>query len=176
MTVISISPRRDLFTILFLAWWIALWVAGEATLIGVMAGGAQALLSRHVPNTISTFRYLWPLIAAGLVAWSVIGVAMIGALLGEIAGKQVVTSSSDTLSITRRFPPGLSEETYPTSQVRDLRIDATPGWWLSHLEFWGLGGGKIAFEVDGKTIRCARGIGEDEAGQIVDALRRHSII
>ena len=168
--MLTINPRRDLFVTLFLVWWIALWVVGEVTLINVMAGGLKAVLSGSVPNTISTFRYMWPLLGAGLVGWTVIGAAMIYALLWELLGIEEVTVDVDALSVHRRIVIVSTEKSYPRKTISGLRFDAQAGWWLSHLEYWGLAGGKLAFESSGKTVRLGRTLDESSAKRIAGQL------
>ena len=165
-----IHPRRDLFVILFLVWWLALWVTGEVTLISVMAGGAQALLSGNVPNTISTFRYLWPLIGAGLVAWSAVGAGMIYALVWELLGMEEVTFRADAVAICRRVVRVSSDKQYPRKAMSGMRFDDRAGWWLSNLEYWGLAGGKLAFEHGGKTVRFGRSLDDQDARRIAGEL------
>ena len=52
----------------------------------------------------------------------------------------------------------------------NLRFDDEAGWWLSNLEYWGLAGGKLAFECDGKTIRFARCLDTQAAQRIATQL------
>jgi len=170
-TIAIIRPRRDLFALLFLGWWIVLWAVGEITLTNIMAGGAQAFLSGHVPNTISTFRTMWPLIAAGLIGWTILGAGMIIGLVWELAGHEELASTPAALTISRRVFLKSASKAFAADQIRELRADASSGWWTSNLEQWGLGGGKIAFEHKGKTVRCGRGITEAEARAIVAGLR-----
>jgi hypothetical protein len=167
---LTIGPRRDLFVILFLAWWIALWVVGEVTLISVMAGGLQAVLSGSMPNTISTFRYMWPVISAGLIVWSIIGVAMIYALLWEMLGVETVTLGPDVLLVRRRMVNVSTEKIFPRKAVSEVRLDDRAGWWLSNLEYWGIAGGKLAFESGGKTIRFGRSLDESSAQSIANEI------
>lgn len=167
---VSIGPRRDLFAILFLVWWIALWIAGEVTLFSVTIGGTEALLSGDVPNTISTFRYLWPLIGAGTVTWTVIGVGMIYSLLWELLGREEITLSADGVTIHRSVAAVSSSRAFPRREASNVRFDDRMGWLLSNLDYWGLAGGKLAFEFGGKTIRFGRGLEASAARSIAGVL------
>ncbi len=157
-TVITIRPRRDLFAFLFLVWWIALWVAGEITLGAVVYGGTAAILSGDVPNTISTFRYVGPFIGLGLIVWTLVGAAMVYALLWELAGCEEITLDGKSLAIRRRVFGLSRQNVYPKAEISQPHIDSNPGWWLSNLEFWGLAGGKMGFDHGGKLVRFGRGI------------------
>ena len=168
---VTIRPRRDLFVILFLTWWIALWLVGEVTLINVMSGGLQAILSGDVPNTINTFRYMWPLISAGLIVWTVIGVAMIYALFWEILGREEITVNANSLSVRRRIVSLSIEKTYPRKTYSSLRFDNQAGWWLNNLEYWGIAGGKLAFDSGDKIVRVGRSLDETSAQSIASELR-----
>jgi hypothetical protein len=84
------------------------------------------------------------------------------------------------LAIRRElFRLGWSRE-YELAHVRNLRV-APVGWnpydWSTAMQFWGFGGGLIAFDYGSKTVRVGTSVEEAEARQIVDELRtQHSFL
>src|SRR3984885_11392960 len=113
---VEIPAPRNWFAVAFLSVWLMGWFFGErsalAQLFGLSLGG---MTPRHVqPGFLS----VW------LVVWTVGGAAALTTLLWQLAGREIITANS--LSLSRRieaFGLGITRS-YTLSEIRDLR--ATP--------------------------------------------------
>jgi len=108
-----------------------------------------------------------------LIAWTFGGGFAIYIVLWSICGREVVILRADSLAIRKEvFGVGRSHE-YEIGSVRRLRVAAAtynPFDFKSGLQFWGLGGGVIAFDYGAGTVRFGSGIEEGEAHDIVEQL------
>ena len=154
---IVIPSKKNIFLILFLAVWLAGWAFGEFTVPTEFFKGN--------PNSGSIiFTSVW------LVFWTIGGGFAIYTWLWNVAGKEIITINSLTLSTKKDlFGYGRVKE-YEMSSVTNMRVSPqpfNPFDFSSGLMFWGIGGGVIAFDYGAKTYRFGSGIDEAEANQIL---------
>jgi hypothetical protein len=157
---ISIPAKRNLFLLLFLGLWLVAWCFGEIFAIyTVFFGKADA----PVP-----FLVVW------LAGWTIGGAGVALVWFWMLRGREVIELRADALVVKRQvFGLGPTRE-YDLQHTKNLRV-APHSWnpydWMSAMQFWGIGGGPIAFDYGSKTLRVGNTIDEAEAKQIVEELR-----
>ena len=152
---ISIPAKRRPSINLFLTIWLVGWAAGEWSVI-------QSLFSSE---PAAPFLMVW------LIGWTVGGIFAIGLLLWSLAGAEQILVGHSILSISYQvFGLGPKKE-YELSHVQRLRLGAPNTSMFdprSSLQYWGIGGGLIAFDYGASTVNFGSGIEEAEARQIVE--------
>lgn len=152
--------RRSWFVICFLAFWLCGWAVAEVMV-------ANQFMKGDSPPEGELFMLAW------FGVWTIGGVVAIYAWLWQLIGKEIVTVHGQTF-ITRRDIGGLGfDKEYSLVQMRDLRmrfVAASPLELSSSFQLWGIGGGVIAFDYGGRTIRFGAGLDDAEARQVVAAI------
>ena len=155
---VTIPSKKNILIILFLCAWMGGWFMGEIFAI-------RELISGKASNGSGLFLAFW------LCAWTIGGIFVLFAILWNIAGKEIITLSNDTLKIERKiFDIGITHE-YLISEITNLRsleiVNSSIFSSRNPWEFWGFGGGTIAFDYGLKTIRLAQSIDKAEADYII---------
>jgi len=152
-----IPAKRNWFIILFMGFWLCMWAVGEIMV-------PIQFLKGEIPGITVMFVLAW------LGAWTVGGAFAIYLWLWNLMGRQIITIHGHTLT-TRRDIGGYGfDREYDVSQVRDLRVSAMKfnAWdYSASLQFFGLGGGLVAFDYGAKTYRLGAGLDEAEANLLV---------
>ena len=164
--VVIPAPRNWLMITFFSAWLLG-WFFGErGALIQLFGQPSGGMTLKHVQPG---FLLLW------LVMWTAGGTAVVTTLLWQLAGREVITANS--LSLTRRieaFGFGITRS-YTLSDIRDLRVYPRYTRQRAILPWaGGDGSGSIAFDYGARTIRFAPGIDEAEAKMLVADLARRA--
>ena len=158
---VRIPARRNWFIILFLGFWLCGWAMGEVAVISQLAAGERDAGS-------SAFLLVW------LAGWTLGGAFAIYVSVWSLAGRERVRLGASTLSIKREvFGIGRLRE-YELSHVRDLRTTPSPYNpfdFRSALQFWGVGGGVVAFDHGAATVRFGASLEEGEAKAIIERLK-----
>jgi hypothetical protein len=150
--------------VLFLAAWLVGWCFGL-----VMAARALFLEPVDAPTLF---------LAAWLIGWTLAGGFALYVWLWTLAGREVLVLRPDSL-VMKRDLRGLGRlKEYDLLHVKNLRVSPVP-WnlysWSGGMQFWGVGGGPVAFDYGSRTIRFGSGLDEAEARGIVKELRaRHA--
>jgi hypothetical protein len=159
---IVIPARRSAIGAAILGVWLCGWAMGEAMAIGTLLTG--------VPDAGATL-----FLVAWLGAWTLGGGFALCALLWMLKGRERILLTPARLCIERElFGIGRSRE-YERIHVRELRFSPaaySPFDFRSGLQFWGVGGGAIAFDHGSATVRFGAALEEAEARAIVERLRR----
>jgi len=158
---IIIPSRKNIFLILFLAAWLVGWAVGEVSvptqfIKGVKDTGALIFLS------------------AWLVAWTIGGGFAIYAWLWNVAGKERIIINNLHLTIKRDLFGRGREKEYDMTHISNLRVSAqpfNPFNFSASLQFWGIGGGVLAFDYGSRTYRFGSGVDEAEANQIINTIK-----
>ena len=152
-----VPAKRMICRTTVLGFWLCGWAFGEVTVI-------NQLISRG-HNGGGWFLLVW------LALWTIGGVSALYAFLWSLFGKERVLLSHDRLSI-RREVLGLSRaREYRLADIENLRVSPqsySPFDFSSSLQFWGIGGGPIAFDYGASTVRFAASIAESEADSVVN--------
>lgn len=158
---VVIPARRNGFITLFLGFWLCGWAIGEVVV-------PAAFFARDVDVGAKFFVAVW------LAAWTVGGGFVLYVFFWSLVGRERVLLTSSTLSIERElFGMGRLRE-YELRHISDLRTAPStynPFDFRSGLQFWGLGGGVIAFDYGAATVRFGAALEEGEAKTIVERLR-----
>jgi len=160
---LTIRVKRFWGTIVVGCLWLFCWWVG-------CAAGLIALLEAGPDRPPIFVLVLAPL---GMVA---IGAPYSYFVLWNIAGKEIVTIANGQLTITRDILGLDRAHSYPVNQIRNLRAAGLFGSfynWSGMMKFYGLSGGVVAFDCDGKTHRFGAHLEEDEARQVVESLQSH---
>ena len=164
--LITIPAKRHLILLLFLSFWSCAWAFG----------GGMALLNLFKPGM--------PFFARGFMLFWLCGWAAALWFVGrtiflQLFGKEVISVTRDTLSITTpgRFRTTL--RSYRMNDVRRLRVQATdqsaPFGMVSRQGF-GTRPGTLRFDHGMGSVTFGAGIDEPEARHILTFLRDQGLI
>ena len=158
---IVIPSKKNIFLILFLAAWLVGWAVGEVTVPATFIKGNK-------DTGALIFSIAW------LVAWTIGGAFAIYIWLWNVAGKEKVIINNLSLTIKRElFGYGRDKE-YEMTHISNLRVSAqpfNPFNFSASLQFWGIGGGVLAFDYGSKTYRFGSGVDEAEANHIIERIK-----
>jgi hypothetical protein len=156
---VTIPGARRRFLTLFLLVWLGGWFFGERSALDQLTSGTT--------SEGRGFLVLW------LIGWTLGGVAVAYLILWTTLGHERLILRPDALVLRREvLGVGRSRE-YDIRHVKDLRVATSPGAfdYRHSLQFWGLGGGRVAFDYGARTVYFASAIDEAEAKLLVDRLR-----
>ncbi len=157
-----IPYSRSWFVIGFLGFWLCAWVVAEVLI-------PLRFLEGEAPSGG------WSLMIVWFVVWTVAGVLAVYAWLWQVMGKEIVTVRDGSLTLRRDVGGFGLDKVYDLDQVRELRAEPAlfdPMDLSMALQLWGIGGGAIAFDYEGKTRRFGIGLDETEAKQAVAAIKK----
>lgn len=157
-----IPYSRSWFVIGFLGFWLCAWVVAEVLI-------PLRFLEGEAPSGG------WSLMVAWFVVWTVAGVLAVYAWLWQVMGKEIVTVRDGSLTLRRDVGGFGLDKVYDLDQVRELRAEPAvfdPMDLSMALQLWGIGGGAIAFDYEGKIRRFGIGLDETEAKQAVAAIKK----
>lgn len=155
---ISIPSHKHWFVFIFLPLWLTGWAFGEITVI-------HQLLTKD----FNTFLLVW------LTGWTFGGGFAILMLLWQIAGKEIIEVSGQSIILTKTiFNLGFPKE-YSAGYIKDLRISIVIAndnnqWGRNNGYNYYTGNSKLAFDYGAKTIRFGNGIDEAEAKYILNII------
>ncbi|MCP9462762.1 MAG: hypothetical protein NNA24_12040 [Nitrospira sp.] len=159
---VVIPYSRSWFVIGFLGFWLCAWAVAEILI-------PLRFLEGEVPSGE------WSLMVGWFVVWTVAGVLALYAWLWQVMGKEIVTVQSGSLTLRRDVGGFGFDKVYGLDQVHELRAEPAlfdPMDLSMALQLWGIGGGAIAFDYEGKTRRFGIGLDETEAKQAVTAIKK----
>jgi hypothetical protein len=161
-----IPAKRNWFLILFMGFWLCAWAVGEIMV-------PTQFFKGEIPGMAMIFVLAW------LGGWTVGGAFAIYSWLWNLMGREIITVHGRALT-TRRDIGGYGfDKEYDLAQVRDLRVSVmgfNPWDFSASLQFWGLGGGLVAFDYGAKTYRFGAGLDEAEAKLVAGKItERYSI-
>lgn len=155
----------QIFMVIFLCAWMGGWLMSEGTVI-------KELITGNPSTEARLFLTFW------LVAWTVGGIFCTLIIIWNIAGKEIISISSNAIRLERKALNVGSNKLYSIGDVKNIRIhtgNASPFSWQWSMEFYGIGGGKLAFDYGLKTIRFASGIDEIEAKHLMELLKDRGV-
>jgi hypothetical protein len=166
-TEIVIPAKREWPMLLFLLCWLGAWTVGGVTVIGSLISGTAE--DEAVPFTL-----FW------LGAWA-LGMVFVGSVLTwGFFGREIVSVTSEALTVTRKAGPYRREKRFARERVERLRIDAYRGAlremfdprnsFRRGMEMWGLSGGSIVFDYGARTHSFGNKLDDAESRQIVRVL------
>jgi hypothetical protein len=152
---VHIRAPRHWGILLFLPVWIVGWTFG----------GIMAIRQMFTEPT--------PFLAVWLVGWLAGEVFTVVAWSWMAFGEEVLSVAQEVLTIARRVGPLQIRRCYALHECSSLRASGWFGLPMSFsdsLRLWGLTGGTIAVDCNGKPIRFGIGLEEAEANVIVKQL------
>src|SRR2546426_280129 len=161
---ITIPGARRRFLSLFLLAWLGGWFFGERNAFSELTTGAAAERG---------FLTFW------LVGWTLGGLAVAYLILWTTFGRERLILRPDSLLLRREILGFGRNRSYDIRYVKDLRVASAAGAfdYRHSLQFWGLGGGRIAFDYGARTVYCAPAIDDAEAKLLIEKLRsRHHLL
>lgn len=157
---ISIASKKVWPLVIFWGIWLAIWaVSGITVLCGLV---------------LEKFRPPLGSLLAAIIGWAAVGLGVAFFWLWFAFGKEVVTTTEENLILRNDILGRGRNRVFPLAQVTNLRAGGLFGSffaWSGMLKIYGLSGGVIAFECDGRTHRFGKLLEEDEAQEIVKQLR-----
>ena len=155
---ILIYPRKDKYVEVFLTVWVGFWLIGESTAL------YRILFYENIHDLI--FMLNWVLI------WTLAGLYSGLVLLWKRKGRETVRIFRDQLNLSRCINNWCKESTFSLEKVLNLRtnpddLGPSKGW---PLEQFGLVGGVLAFEYEGKTFRFGAHLAQAEASKVLDLI------
>jgi hypothetical protein len=165
---ITIPAKRNWLLIPFLSLWLCGWLVGEVAVPLSLITGSDP---RHAPPFL--FAVVW------LTLWTVGGGFALYTLFWQLFGKQMIVINPATLTIREAVIRPVRSRQLDLTQVRDLRVSPmsfNPWDYGGAMQFWGIGGGVMAFDYGAKTYRFGAGVDEAEAKQLVHQVKRRFAI
>lgn len=159
--LITIPSKKNIFHILFLIAWLGAW-----TFAWIMV--ARNLFKGNGGPPFG-FGLFW------LIGWTVGGIFAMLVLAWSLFGKEMISLDSSRLKIQRCILSIALSKNYLLAEIRHLRLNFETRSifsWSSTGEFFGYGGGRIAFDYGMKTIKFAMGVDEAEAKFIIDNMNQ----
>lgn len=157
---ILVPAKRNWFATAFLGFWLCGWAVGEVMVL-------LQFLSGEMPMEGMLFTVVW------LCGWTVGGGFALYVFWWSLVGRERVLLGPGRISLRREiFGWGRSRE-YELVHVRRLRASANKHNaydFRSGLQFWGIGGGSIAFDHGSATVQFGAGLEESEAQSLVERL------
>ncbi|HKY71877.1 MAG TPA: hypothetical protein VJL88_08145 [Nitrospira sp.] len=154
---IVIPVRRNWFHIIFIGFWLCIWISAAPQMISGNVKQPAGLLFKP----------------AMLGLWAVATAAAIYIWIWNFLGKEVVLVNMQSLTTRRELGSVGRTREFTLSEIRDLRVSSTfnPADFSSSLQFWGIGGGSIAFDYGAKTYRFGSGLDDAESKLIINAIK-----
>ncbi len=161
---IVIPAKRNAFLMLFLTAWVVGWCFGEVSAIRELFFGQS--------DAPELFLGVW------LLMWTAGGGAALYMWLWMATGAEIILLRGNVLALRRNVWGVGRVKEYDLSHVINLRV-APAAWnpydWSGAMQFWGIGGGPIAFDYGSRTFRFGASVDEAEARDIVNQLKaQHS--
>jgi hypothetical protein len=156
-----IPATRNWFIMLFLLAWLGGWAFGELSAV-------RELLTASA-KTPTAFLSFW------LVGWTIGGAFALATVLWQVAGREVITVNSTTLSYRVEILGLGRTRSYRAAEVKGLRATDYSINPFTNQRAWfppitGSGVGPVAFDYGARTIRVAPSLEEAEAKMLVRAL------
>ncbi len=161
-----VPARRSWGAIVFLCVWLGGWAFGELTVL------QELMAPPENGDRPDLFLMVW------LAGWTLGGVCVLGTILWQLAGREVITLDATTLT-HRVTLLGLGRtRAYKVTEVKNLRATersatervADQASWFPPLA--GAGHGPVAFDYGARTYRLAGALDEAEAKLLVETLHK----
>jgi hypothetical protein len=164
-TRVIVPAKRNIFIIVFLLIWLGGWFFGETSVIGELLTGKS--------DSAGIFMLIW------LCGWTLGGAIVLGIVAWNLAGKEVITFSNNSLKIEKKVGSlGFNRE-YLLSEIHDFRVLENCGgafFGSRSGDPWGFLGGTIAFDYGMNTVRFGLGIDPAEANYLLEQLTERGLI
>jgi len=164
--LITIPAKRNWFVIVFLSAWLCGWAMGWifafVSLIGGSVGGGASL-----------FLLFW------LIAWTAGGVFALRTVVAMVYGKEVISVTRETLSVSTPGKWFSRPRTYALADVRRLRAEQPAlmgGMPFGMRRNTLTPEGTLRFDHGMRSVTFASGIDEPEARHILTILREKGLL
>lgn len=152
---IRIKARKQIFTLLFLSFWLVMWTIGGVT-------AAYQFVETH-----ELF------LAAWLCAWAAAWIFVTATIGWTLTGAETLRVTGGDLEIAYHLFTWSRRRLYRGDQIRNLRADQVPWMVRMQPEFpllrkWK--GGAVCFDYGARTIHAAPGLDAAEGAMIVGRL------
>ena len=156
--VIRIRAQRQIFAMLFLSFWLAMWTLGGMTAVYTLFTQFQIFLM------------FW------LCGWAIGWVAAAGTLLWMFAGSETIAVRGFDIEVAHHLPGFTRRWLYQGSRVKNLSVAQQPAWPFQfrwQIPFVRVArNGSVKFDYGPRTIFVAAGLDEGEARMIVERMAR----
>lgn len=157
-TDIVVPPRRSVFAILFLCFWLVGWAVG-------LFNVAPTLLE---PGSADRSAQLFTL--AWLIMWLLGGFSAIGGVLWMVFGKEKITVTQLALTHNHELFIRFRERKYRSGDIENLRwIESHPSENNALAHFRGTT--RVEFDYGPKSVKVAFGTDAGEGRAIIDAVK-----
>lgn len=158
---IVVTPQRVWPVLLFLSFWLCGWAAGETAAL-------KSLFVSKTPLPARLFLLVW------LTGWTAGGGFALALCLWMMGGRERITVNALRLIVAYEvFGKGWGRE-YELAKIKNLRLasddPAAPAAAGARAKLGKTG--RLAFDVEGKTIRFCSAANSEEATRALEALRR----
>jgi hypothetical protein len=173
---VIIPSRKNYFSLFFLGFWLVGWAFGEIMVGGIFLAGVVGFFFKS-PELLriggaglsggGLFMLAW------LSIWTVGGGFALYTFFWQLAGKEIIEISYDSIKIQRAiFGFGRTKE-YLAAYIKDFRVSPMPAdntmfGWSRASSFRGISGGPLTFDYGSQKFRFGAGADEAEAKQILE--------
>ena len=156
---IRIASPKNIFILIFMPVWLIGWtIGGAAAIWQIVSGQAKD----------AWFLLIW------LCGWLAGESFVLYAFLWGAFGYELLTGEHGVLNIKRSIFGYGTSKIYEITKISNLRAAgffATAMSWSFSMAYWGLSGGTVAFDYDGKARRFGINLNEDDANQLVTIMK-----
>lgn len=166
---ISIPAKKNWFVILFLAFWLCGWAAGEIFVTSVLINGFTSS-DEDSAGGGGIFMLVW------LALWTFGGFTAIRLWIWMLRGKEILTFERGTLLVQKVGYLFGKDKEYDIKEMKKLRAQDV-SFNQARRSSRGIGFmGVIAFDYGMKTIRIGEGIDEAEGNYLIEKLVEKKIL
>jgi hypothetical protein len=167
----TIPSRKSCVAIFYLGFWIIFWAFGEIMVGSIFSKALIGSYSKQIPDNnagVSAILFMGVFLFIWLTIWTAGGIYAIYTFLWQLAGKEVVEISTESIRYQRAiFGLGRAKE-YLTAHIKELRVSPLM---VTHRLFGrSKVVGLIAFDYGARTYRFGEGIDEAEAKLILEKI------
>lgn len=155
--MINIPPRRSLFVIAFLSFWLAGWTFGGLTALSTLFSATED------GNNERYFLVFW------LCGWAVGWVMVCWKLIWDLLGMEILAISTNGLARELRLPFFSRVKNYQSNSIKNLRWTKAAQVTNSDTNSNPLHGA-IHFDYGRKTIVIAKGVDPAEGHHIISTI------
>jgi hypothetical protein len=167
----TIPSRKNCIAIFYLGFWIIFWAFGEIMVGSIFSKALIGSYSKQISDNsagVSAILFMGVFLFIWLTIWTAGGIYAIYTFLWQLAGKEVVEITNESIRYQRAILGLGRVKEYLTTHIKELRVSPLM---VTHRLFGrSKVVGLIAFDYGARTYRFGEGIDEAEAKLILEKI------
>lgn len=158
---ITAPPMKNISFIVFLVASTFIWILGEKIIISL-------IVTLSVLHGYDYFFLLW------FICWTAIGFLLFLKLLWVLTGREIISLSSDSLIIEKKYLGIPRRKVFLLEGVKDIRVETNTLFRRrSGIVYSAFFRGFIKFSYGMKTVTFLSGVNEEDARSILEQILEH---